>query len=321
MTLRSTIYLLAMLGLSACQPEQETTRIVGQLESDRVEITAEFAEPIVAREVNEGQEVTAGTVLIQQSSDRLKAQISELEAALAQNKARLDELIVGPRKELILAAQANMDGALREFEFRSIELERAESLLARGMASIENRDAARAARDNASARLSFSKAQLQELLTGTTVEQLEQARAAVDQAGARVEQRNIDLQRLSSIAPVDGLVDSLLLETGERPTPGQPLAILLAGKQPYARVYIPEAERVHVAPGMRARVFVDGLETPVDGTVRWVSSEATFTPYFALTEHDRGRLTYLAKIDLQVTGRRLPDGVPVEVEFPGGAAE
>jgi len=319
MTLRSAFYVLTLLGLCACQPEPETTRIVGQLESDRIELTAESAEPIVARLVREGQEVAAGTLLIQQNSERLKAQLAELQAALSQNQARLDELIRGPRKELILAAQANMDGALRELEFRTVNLERAESLLAQDLASEEDRDAARAARDSAAARLSFNKAQLQELLTGTTVEQLEQARAAVQQAQARITQRNIDLQRLNSVAPVDSVVDSLLLEVGERPVPGQPLAILLTGKQPYARIYIPEAERVSVAAGNRARVFVDGLDKPVNGKVRWVSSEASFTPYFALTEHDRGRLTFLGKIDLETTGRRLPDGVPVEVEFLNGA--
>ena len=39
------------------------------------------------------------------------------------------------------------------------------------------------------------------------------------------------------------------------------------------------------------------------------SSEAAFTPYFALTEHDRGRLSFLAKIDIVNAGSRLPDGV------------
>jgi HlyD family secretion protein len=49
--------------------------------------------------------------------------------------------------------------------------------------------------------------------------------------------------------------------------------------------------------------------------VRWVSSEAAFTPYYALTERDRGRLSYVAKIDIGETRQRLPDGVPVNVEF------
>jgi len=49
--------------------------------------------------------------------------------------------------------------------------------------------------------------------------------------------------------------------------------------------------------------------------VRWVASESAFTPYFALTEHDRGRLSFVAKVDILDSDRRLPDGVPVEVEL------
>ena len=53
----------------------------------------------------------------------------------------------------------------------------------------------------------------------------------------------------------------------------------------------------------------------LDGRVRWVANEAMFTPYFALTERDRGHLTYAAKIDIETDGDRLPDGVPVSVEL------
>ena len=67
--------------------------------------------------------------------------------------------------------------------------------------------------------------------------------------------------------------------------------------------------------GSPVELRIDGLADPVTGAVRWVASEAAFTPYFALTERDRGRLTYEAKVDLDVSGERLPDGVPVEAEF------
>jgi HlyD family secretion protein len=111
------------------------------------------------------------------------------------------------------------------------------------------------------------------------------------------------------------VVDSLLFEVGERPAIGQPMAILLSGKQPHARVFVTEAMRVQVAPGTRARIFVDGLGQALDGRVRWVANEAAFTPYFALTEHDRGKLSYAAKVDVLNRDERLPDGVPVEVEL------
>jgi HlyD family secretion protein len=125
----------------------------------------------------------------------------------------------------------------------------------------------------------------------------------------------VDLARHDITAPVDGIADSRLFELGERPNPGQAVMIVLAGDQVYARVYVPEQFRVHVTPGRDATIHVDGLAEAIPGRVRWVASEAAFTPYFALTERDRGHLTYLAKIDLVESRERLPDGVPVEVDL------
>jgi HlyD family secretion protein len=111
------------------------------------------------------------------------------------------------------------------------------------------------------------------------------------------------------------VVDSRLFEIGERPGAGQPVIIMLAATQAHARVYVPEIIRVHIRSGTNALIHVDGLAEPIEGRVRWVASEAAFTPYFALTERDRGRLSYLAKVDIVEERDRLPDGVPVEVVF------
>ena len=311
----TTILLFLSLTLMACDSQEANQRIVGQLESDRIEITAEVSEPIIERAVIEGQEVVAGDLLISQDTSRIESRIAEAKAGEMQARARLDELIRGPRKELIVAAQANVRGAQDELAFRETDLIRAQQVFERNLASHEIRDRAKAARDNTKADLENLEAKLDELLAGTTPEELGQAEEAVNQASARIASLTIDLERHSSIAPVDGIVDSLLFEVGERPAIGQPMAILLSGQQPYARIFVPEAIRVHVMPGTSAKIFVDGLEDPLAGRVRWVASEAAFTPYFALTEHDRGRLSFAAKIDFLTADARLPDGVPVEVEL------
>lgn len=310
-----TILLVSLLALVACDSQESNQRVVGQLESDRIEITAEVSEPIVERTVVEGQAVDAGQLLISQDTSRIESRIAEARASELQAQARLDELIRGPRKELIVAAQANVQGAKDELEFRETDLTRAQQVFERNLASHEIRDRAKAARDNAKANLESLEAKLEELLTGTTPEELRQAQELVSQAQARIASLKIDFQRHSSVAPVDVVVDSLLFEVGERPAIGQPMAILLSGRQPYARVFVSESMRVHVTPGTSARIFVDGLEEPLEGRVRWVASEAAFTPYFALTEHDRGRLSFAAKVDVLNASTRLPDGVPVEVEL------
>ncbi len=306
---------LTVLLLVGCDTQDANQRIVGQMESDRIEITAEVSEPIVERLVIEGQSVEAGHLLISQDTSRIESRIAEAKASELQARARLDELIRGPRKELIVAAQANVRGAKDELEFRDTDLARAQQVFELNLASHEIRDRAKAARDNARAKLQSLEAKLEELLTGTTPEELRQAEELVSQTDARLTSVAIDLERHAAVAPVDSIVDSLLFEVGERPAVGQPMAILLAGQQAYARVFVPESMRVQVAPGTRARIFVDGLDEPLDGRVRWVASEAAFTPYFALTEHDRGRLSFVAKVDVLNASKRLPDGVPVEVEL------
>ncbi len=310
-------FFLPMLSLvlTACDAANEDSRVVGQLESDRIEIRSEFFEPIVEIAVAEGQSVSKGDLLLRQDDARITARIDETEAALAQSQARLDELIRGPRKEQIDAARAIVDGARRELNFRQTEYERAQKVYEQELSSEGRLDTAKAALDRAEATLDVEEARLQELLSGTTVEELAQAEQAVQQIESRLWSLQIDRDRHQPQAPVDGIVDSRLFEAGEQPAVGQPMLILLSGAQPYARIYVSESQRVHVRPGTEARIYVDGLTEPFDGSVRWISSEAAFTPYFALTEHDRGRLSFLAKVDILGARERLPDGVPVEVEL------
>ena len=307
------VWACALLG--ACGASEESTRVVGELASDRIEISAESNEPIVEIAVSEGQAVTAGQVLIRQDSARAAARLAEAEAALAQQQARLDELVRGPRREQITAARASVEGATQDLAYRNNELLRVRDVHEKGLASSELLDATKAALDAAKANHKLALAQLEERLAGTTIEELQQAEQAVKQATARRDSAFVDLDRHTLTSPAEGIADSRLFEIGERPAQGQPVMVILSGKQPYARVYVPENIRVRVSAGSKALIYVDGLTAPIEGRVRWVSSEAAFTPYFALTEHDRGRLSYVAKVDISEDLERLPDGVPVEVEF------
>lgn len=311
----STTMLAAVLALAGCANDEDPNRVVGELTSDRYELTAEVGEPITSIDVAEGERVTAGQVLLAQDDTRARARLAESNAALAQQQARLDELVRGPRSEQIAAARANVEGATQELEFRQTDMKRIEEIHTRGLASPDLLDRASAALDAAQASLKLRLAQLEEMLSGTTIEELAQAEQAIAQLVARRDAVRVDLERHTIRAPVDGIADSRLFEAGERPTPGQPLMIVLGGEQPYARVFVPETIRVHVTAGTAAVIHVDGLDEPLDGRVRWVSSESAFTPYYALTERDRGRLSYVAKVDITTQRDRLPDGVPVEVIF------
>lgn len=312
---RSLIALIAISTVTACGPAEDTNRVVGELASDRIELTAEFSEAIVDIVVSEGSVVQKDQVLLRQNDARATSRLADAEAIYLQARARLDELVRGPRQEQIAASRAMVEGASQDLGYRESEQARVAEIYQRALASEEELDRANAALDAAQATLKLRLAQLEELLAGTTIEELTQAEQAVKQAAARRDNARIDVERHVISTPVDGVVDSRLFELGERPGVGQPVIIVLAAEQPHARVYVPENLRVQIRPGTTALIHVDGLDTPLSGRVRWVANEPAFTPYYALTERDRGRLSYVAKVDILGASDRLPDGVPVEVEF------
>ncbi|MGB5629727.1 MAG: hypothetical protein WBM57_10190, partial [Woeseiaceae bacterium] len=186
MKMRTGITMLAaVFALAGCSSDEDPSRVVGELTSDRYELTAEVSEPVTSIDVAEGEWVTAGQVLLSQDDTRARARLAEATAALAQQQARLDELLRGPRAEQIAAARANVEGATQELEFRQTEIKRIEEVHARGLASPDMLDRAAAALDAAQASLKLRLAQLEEMLAGTTIEELAQAEQAVAQLAAR----------------------------------------------------------------------------------------------------------------------------------------
>ena len=78
--------------------------------------------------------------------------------------------------------------------------------------------------------------------------------------------------------------------------------------------------RARVKPGNTATIHVDGVERAFAGRVRFVSSEAEFTPYYALTQADRSKLSYLAEVEFEdADAAQLPSGVPLDVTLQHAA--
>jgi HlyD family secretion protein len=314
---------LVVLGLAtACSNESDGLVAVGTLERDRLELVAEAHEPIVEILVREGDPVTAGQPLLRLDDVQLRSQVAQATAARDRARARLDELVRGPRPERITEARAQLAGAEGALVTQRREIQRFRALARTGSESRSRLDLVQAQYDEALARRDAARAALEALLHGTTAEELEQARAARDEAEGALAVTRIRAERLELRAPRPGRIDALPYELGERPPAGAVVAVLLADGAPYARVFVPEPARLRVKPGVVATVLVDGTRRAFVGRVRTVSSEATFTPYFALTERDRSRLAYPAEVELTGSeARDLPTGVPVTVTFDAAPAD
>lgn len=313
------IGILAALGLSACAGGDDPQDVLGTLERDRLELIAESNERLVELFVEEGDRVTAGAPLARQEAGAMEPRLAQSRASLAEAERRLGDLVEGPRSREIDEARATLKGAESTLTTERREYQRVADLVERKLLSASDLDQARARRDAAQAARDEARARLRLLEEGTRPEQLAQARAAVDRAKAAVAELMVSAERYSVRAPRPGLIEALPYEVGERPPVGAPLVIMLADGAPYARVHVPEPLRVAFAAGTAVEVRIDGVTDPLPGTVRYVSSQASFTPYNSLTQKDRSRLAYLAEITLEGdAASNLPAGVPVQVRLADG---
>ena len=311
--------IVAALALSACAGGDDPQEVLGTLERDRLELIAESNERLVELFVEEGDRVRAGALLARQEAGAMEPRLAQSRASLAEAERRLGELIEGPRTREIDEARATLKGAESTLTTERREYQRVADLVERKLLSASSLDQARARRDAAQAARDEARARLRLLEEGTRPEQLAQARAAVDRAEAAVAELMVSAERYSVRAPRPGLIEALPYEVGERPPVGAPLVIMLADGAPYARVHVPEPLRVGFAAGTAVEVRIDGVGDPLPGKVRYVSSQASFTPYNSLTQKDRSRLAYLAEITLEGdAASKLPAGVPVQVRLADG---
>jgi HlyD family secretion protein len=311
---------LSSLFLTACQ-EDDSGLALGTLERDRVALTATAAEVVVDLPVPEGTDVKKGTVLVQLNDVQQQAAVNQARAKVAEAKANLEKMRNGARKEEIAAARAKAAGARASLVEAEQTFQRTKDLNQRGTASKASYDSAVANRNAAEANLQSAEEQLRQLVNGARPEDLKASEAALDAAKATLASQEKILADLTVTASRDGRLDSLPWNLGERVTMGSPVAILLAGAAPYARVYVPEPYRVKVHQGDKLMVRVDGLDSPIEGTVRWISSEPSFTPYYALNQEERARLMYQAEVQLPDSAANLPSGVPAQVELSGIAKQ
>ena len=163
-----------------------------------------------------------------------------------------------------------------------------------------------------------------------TRQQQDDARAALDMAKAAIKkdeaQKAYDLRQLNDTrlyAPVDGIVQTRILEPGDMAFPQTPVYTIARTRPLWARVYLEEPELGHVHEGMPAIVTSDSYpNVSFLGYLGYISPAAEFTPKEVQTVHQRTILVYRARVYLSCPTRKLRLGMPVTVTIPlhGGPA-
>ncbi len=305
----AAILLVQSLG---CSERREAA--LGTLEWDRVNGRAVVSEPIIEIFVREGDRVEAGAPLLRLDPRLQEARVAQSRGQVSQAEARLAERKRGFREEEVAKARAELEAARINLATAKLELEREQALLEQDVVSARQLDAYENRMAQAEAREERAVEQLTLLTAGFRIEEIEQAAAQLAAAMAELAYEEAELARYTVQAERAGLVDSLPFKIGDKPPAQAVVTTVLAGDRPWARVYLPEPWLSKINVGDRVDVRVDGRAQPYVGRVRHIESSPAYTPYYALSEEDRTRLSYVTQVDLiEESALELRVGIPVRV--------
>ena len=240
-----------------------------------------------------------------------EAELVRAEAVLTQRRADF-----GRASELAKAgvmAKQQFDAA--EAEFRAAETNRdaaAERLaLAREGARREDVTEAEARVKTAQAGVGIAEAGRKDV--DIQREALEAARARERGLLAQLEAAKTHLGYTEIRSPLDGVVLTKNVESGEVVSPGTPVVTVANIDELWTNIYIPETQTGLVKLNQEVDIFLDSFPGETfRGKVTFVSSKSEFTPKTILTPEERIKLVYRVKVSIENTNQRLKPGMPAD---------
>ncbi len=208
------------------------------------EIQGRVEEVLVA----ENERVEAGTVLVRLDPEESEIRVARAEANLAAARNRMVSA-----EAAAASAAAEGKAATVEAWRTGRELERAVSLAARGAASDQQLDAARAADDAAQAnvRALALRAEAERGVLGNA--------APVRQAEAELREAKLSLARTELRAPFDAIVGRKNVEPGDIVRPGESLIALTRIEPRWVEANFKETQLGRMRPGDPATVEIDAF--------------------------------------------------------------
>lgn len=301
------------------QGREGVLRISGNVELTEVQLSFKVPGRVLARLVDEGEQVRRGDVVARLEDTELRDQVTLAQAEAEAAAATLAELRAGSRREEVAQGEALLARAEAEASRAAADYERQVALYAREVIPKRELEAARALHEQARASVRERREALKLLRQGARRERVDEARARHAAALARLSTAKERSGYATLTAPISGVVLSKAVEPGEQVAPGTAVVTLGDLEQCWLKGYIPETELGRVKLGQRARVTTDGHPGRLfEGKVSFISSEAEFTPKSVQTEKERVKLVYRIKITVANPGMELKPGMPADAEIEVG---
>ncbi|MGP7983975.1 HlyD family secretion protein, partial [Rhodoblastus sp.] len=244
--------------------------------TDLAIISPKIAGYVQVVDVVDNQHVKSGQVLaLIDAGDYALAVDASHQKALTQDAtiARINAQ-ADAQQAVVAQAEAQVEGARAERARAQSEFDRVRSLAASDFASKQRLDQVLADRDKAAAGLSGAEARLAGEKANLVVlkSQGEEARRARAELAIAESRARRDLGFAEIRAPFDGVVGNRVVEPGQFVQPGARLMAIAPDNHDYVEANFKETQLDRLAPGQKAKVYVDAYgDEAVDGVVESIA--------------------------------------------------
>lgn len=298
--MKYSLILLIILPLIGCSGNGgNDISASGTIEAVEVTVSAKVGGQIMKMLVDEGSSVGAGDTLVLIDRSDLEIQLEQSRANLDAADAQLKVTLLGAREEDLAQAEATLKNAQDDFN-------RLERLFMEGSVSQKQLDDSRM-------RQIVSKQIYEKMKKGARAEEIDGVRARRNQAVAQVKSIEKKLSDSYLTAPVAGVVVQKSIEEGEVVMPNGAVFRISRLDNVNLMIYVSEEELSRLKLGQDADVYIDGLPgKPFRGKVKYISSQAEFTPKNVQTKEDRTKLVFGVRIDIPNPDGILKPGMPAD---------
>lgn len=219
-----------------------------------VAVSAEVAGRVVDVGVRDNQPVEVGALLFRLDPTPFELEVARAEAQMAVVRTELETLRASYRVALAETAEAEAS-----IGFLTRQLERQQTLKARGMGREESYDEARHNLDAAQRKLESARQRARSVLAalGGDANLPSERHPRYVQAKAARDAAQVDLSRARVVAPAGGVVSNMKLQVGEHVARGVPVFSLIESGQLWVEANFKETQLTHVREGQPATVSVD----------------------------------------------------------------
>lgn len=311
----SSIIILLMNG--CLEQKSDESKFYGNVDVRTVSLGFRVSGKIKKIHFEEGEKVKKRDVIASLDDALYEEYVKQINAQIEVQKAKIQKLEKGYRKEEIAKAKATLLGKEVALKKAKTDLNRQKKLLSSNSTSQQNYDDINAVYENANALYLYAKSSLDLLNNGYEKEDILASKAQLDYLISQKNQHEINLKDTKIYAPSNGTLLTRVHEIGSIVNSSQVVVEMAKDDQYWVRSYMSEKYLGIIKQGMKALVYTDSKHGKAyEGVVSFISPLAEFTPKSVQTEELRTDLVYRFRIILKEHDDMIRQGMPVTITFP-----